>query len=424
MRQYTCVLHRCPKTKAGSALAFSALGFIGVLIPALALGQTIQDYVVDPKPPSIPLEKTIGYYITTDLPSVAIGSSSSDGGPGGAYLYISSGDLSGPWSQSVIDPSGDFYERMRPYQEPWEPFPGIVASRSGQLVWYINPNNFGGDPTQLWPMQVIADSWCHDIRVVDLDGDGLPDIVCSATTTHGTQSLIAYQVFNGNVGWQVINSPFVDPNGAVIGDSVNLISVNGSPRTNVLAATDNGVYWFQNPGANRTGPWVPHLINNGGSRNDIGETTLGVVPIGGSADAVVIASGEEPTGPWPNGLAIVSSADGRHWTPQRLDTTYRNTHEIDGGTELGPFFIVGEQEQVAPGCNSINLNEHPPSIPDCRLMLFQYQGGTFVPTLELSGLGAHNQQYVPYGSGIAVVGANHGGYGATDPALHIWFVSQ
>ena len=28
------------------------------------------------------------------------------------------------------------------------------------------------------------------------------------------------------------------------------------------------------------------------------------------------------------------------------------------------------------------------------------------------------------GNGIAVVGANHGVYGATDPALHIWFVSQ
>jgi hypothetical protein len=104
------------------------------------------------------------------------------------------------------------------------------------------------------------------------------------------------------------------------------------------------VYWFQNPGS-RTGRWVPHLIDNGGNRNDIGETALGVVPYGGASDAVIVASREEPNGPWPNGLAVLFSADGRKWTPQRLDTTYRTVHEVNGGDELGPFFIVDEQDK-------------------------------------------------------------------------------
>src|SRR6516164_6353658 len=101
---------------------------------------------------------------------------------------------------------------------------------------------------------------------------------------------------NPDLSWQIVTNPFLDPAGNGIGDSVNLVSVANSPRTNVLGATVNGVYWFQNPG-NRTGRWVPHLINNGGNRNDIGETALGVVPYGGGSDAVIIASSEEPTGP-------------------------------------------------------------------------------------------------------------------------------
>jgi hypothetical protein len=270
-------------------------------------------------------------------------------------------------------------------------------------------------------MFVIADNGCHDIRVVDLDGDGMPDIVCSASLVLGSQPLIAYQ--NSPTSWQIINNPFTDPRGNSPGDSVNLISVASSPRTNVLGATVNGVYWFRNPG-NRTGRWVPRLIDNGGNQNDLNETALGVVPYGGASDAVIVASSEEPNGPWPNGLAVLFSADGRKWAPQRLDTTYRAVHEVNGGDELGPFFIVDEQEQVAPGCNSLGFNEHPADDPACRVTLFQYQAGTFVPTLELSSLGTHNQAYISYGNGIAVAGANHNLYGATDPALHIWFVSQ
>jgi hypothetical protein len=159
-----------------------AFAFIAVLVPAVASDQSVQDNIVDPNPVAVPLEKTIGYYTSTSLPSVAVRSS----GPGGMYLYMSSGDLLGPWSQSVIDPNGDFYERARPLQNPDDAFPGIVASRSGQLVLYQNPLNSGGDPTQLWPMFVIANNWCHDIRVVDLDGDGKPDILCSATFFEGT----------------------------------------------------------------------------------------------------------------------------------------------------------------------------------------------------------------------------------------------
>lgn len=80
------------------------LAVVAMLAPRLASGQTVTDYIVDPSPPAAPLEKTIDYFTSTTIPSVVLGSSSGDGGPGGIYLYQSSGDLSGPWTMTTIDP--------------------------------------------------------------------------------------------------------------------------------------------------------------------------------------------------------------------------------------------------------------------------------------------------------------------------------
>jgi hypothetical protein len=77
----------------------SVLAFVAALAPAVASGQAVQDFIIDPSPPAAPLEKAIGYFTSTTLPSVVLGSSSADGGPGGFYLYQSSGDLSGPWEE-------------------------------------------------------------------------------------------------------------------------------------------------------------------------------------------------------------------------------------------------------------------------------------------------------------------------------------
>jgi hypothetical protein len=61
-------------------------------------------------------------------------------------------------------------------------------------VWYINPLNRGGDPTQPWSGEVInPNAGCHDLHIVDVDDDGKPDIVCSAALFAAMQSFIAYQ---------------------------------------------------------------------------------------------------------------------------------------------------------------------------------------------------------------------------------------
>ena len=59
--------------KISESKSLFPLILVGVLAPALAWGQNVRDYIVDPNPVFAPLEKTIGYYTSTTLPSVAIG---------------------------------------------------------------------------------------------------------------------------------------------------------------------------------------------------------------------------------------------------------------------------------------------------------------------------------------------------------------
>ena len=127
------------------------LALLATLVPMLAYGQSVQTFIIDPYPPR-PLEKTVDFFTSTTVPSVIVGMGiQDDGSGGGIYLYTSSnGTLSGPWVKTTIDPAGDFYERSAAFLFPGDTYPGVVASRSGQLVVYFNPTNWGGDPTLLW----------------------------------------------------------------------------------------------------------------------------------------------------------------------------------------------------------------------------------------------------------------------------------
>jgi len=172
--------------------SLSVLALVAMLVPRPASAQSVQNFIIDSAPPAAPLEVTVDYFTSPTTPSVVLGSATNDLGPGGRgyYLYQSANDLNGPWTMTTIDPEGDAYEIARAFTWPGDTFPGVMASRSGQLVWYDNPTNWGGEPTQPWPMEVVnPNAGCHDMHVVDLDQDGLPDIVCSSTVYGGTVDL-------------------------------------------------------------------------------------------------------------------------------------------------------------------------------------------------------------------------------------------
>jgi hypothetical protein len=160
----------------GKMKSLFMLTLMAALAPMVASGQTLEPYIIDAHPTSgkpgnrnvdISYVKTIGFFTSTIVPSVVSGMNR------GLYLYTtSSGKLSGPWVRSTIDPVGEFYEQVAAFLRPGDSYPGIVASRSPQmdgpyqLVWYSNPKNRGGDPSQPWPMEIInPDAGCHELRL-------------------------------------------------------------------------------------------------------------------------------------------------------------------------------------------------------------------------------------------------------------------
>jgi hypothetical protein len=405
------------------------------LAPMQAFGQTLETFTIDPYPTGNPagsagysaLEKTVGFFTSTTMPSVVVGMNGNRG-EAGMYLYTSSsGSLSGPWVRTIIDPAGDFYERSAAFLYPGDTFPGVIASRSKQLVWYHNPMNWGGDPAQPWKIQIInPNAGCHDLRIADVDQDGLPDIVCSATTLQNTRSFIAFQ--NDADHWEIVNDPFrvggfisakLGGSSTEIGDAIDLISISKGPRINVVSETNSGVYWFRNPtlmgGNARRDPWPASYVGDG----NLG-VSIATGVFNGSGESIVAAANEDAPAFWAPGLVWYEppSNPTQTWISHSVDSTYRAVHQIDTGNLKGiPYVIAGEQEQA---CGTPGIAAEHPGIP-CRVTMFQFKNGSFNP-FSIYNQGTQNQSVISYDGGLFVVGSNHGYYGTLYPALQAWLI--
>jgi hypothetical protein len=411
----------------------SRFALIVALVPALALGQTVQSFTIDPYPAgkpggtsnTFPLEKAVGFFTSTTVPSVVVGFNR---GWGGLYLYTSSsGDLSGPWARTAIDPVGDFYEGMAAFLNPGDIYPGIIASRSRQIIWYHNPVNGGGDVTKPWEAQIInPNAGCHELRIADLDQDGLPDVLCSGSVFEEARSFIAFQ--NDRDHWQIVDDPFkvgrsiariVGGSGSRLGGGISPISIAGGPRINVVGATNSGVYWFRNPklvlGNPRTDPWLGSYVGDG----NLG-LTIATGVFNGSREDIIVASSEPVPTPWPSGLAWYEQPRDptQTWFAHSVGSTFRAVHQINTGKLNGvPYFIVAEQEQA---CGTPRLPGQHAGIP-CRVTMFRLNNDLFTP-FTIYEHGSHNQSVISYDGGLLVVGANHGYYGSLYPALQAWLI--
>jgi FG-GAP-like repeat len=410
------------KLKIHNRLVFTVMLVLAAMAVLRASAQaqqySVQTYIVDPNPGIDSLEKAVGYFTSTKTPSIIVGFGTFKG-TGGLYLYSStSGQLAGPWKRTVITPTGNFYEHASPFLYPGNTYPDVVASHDGEITWFVNPANQGNDPTTAtWSRITInpGPAWCHDMDIADLNEDGLPDVACSASSLEGSAAFASIESSSND--WQTIE-PYP------IGDGIGLVSVKGSQRINVVGATAEGVNWYKNPaivdGNLLTETWEPFSVDGGDDSPNVNKTMIGVVPdYNGQDDAIVVASGEAT---WTPGLEWwgPQSDPTLPWTAHPIDSSYRAVHAVNGGVFNGvPYFIVGEQEQ-AGGTSQIPATH--PGIPS-RVTMFTYNGSTFVPALQLSNRGTHNQAVMPYKGGLLVVGANHGLYGGYPP-LQAWYITS
>jgi hypothetical protein len=386
------------------------IAVVAVLALGTSTAQTVQNFIIDPDPTlgqteGAALEKVVDYFTSTTNLSVV---NANGQGPGGVFLYTNDGSLTGNWTKYQIG-YGDCYEHAEAFKYPGLVYPGVIASCDNQLIWFANPANWGGDPTQLWSPNTIYDgSGCHNFALADIDGDGKQDVVCSsAVALSDGENFIVYQ--NNYDDWTYVAGP------GQIGGDVTLISVGGSPRNNVVgsAIDGSGVYWFKYPGS-RNGIWASHYIGSANAGVSIGSGTL---PNG--QDYVVVASAEQVPVAWPRGLGFFTqkSDPTQPWNAMTIDSTFRAVHQLTVGTfENAPYILAAEEEQA---CINVNDSYHE-GIP-CRVEILQYQNGAFNPTILLTDQGTQNQSVIPYQGGLLIVGANHGNFGGY-PALQGWIV--
>jgi hypothetical protein len=412
-----------------------------ITAPALP-GQTIQNFKIDPDPVTFNgtsyfvgarAEKVVDFFTSTTTPSVVLGM---NGSPGGLWFYQSTGGLGG-WGNNpstITNTLGAYYERAKSIRLPGRSWPDLVVSApgvngatAGSTILFLNPLNPGGNgnPSEVWQQIYInSKGGCHDIKLADMNGDGLLDVICTgAVYLPGSQPFIAYQTSNLAV-WNVVNSTTTQIN---IGDGVAIWANNGI--NNVIGSTGSSTYIYENPlnfgGNPLTAVWPGFPIGPGATGN-----SLGTLP---NNMGVIVADSEEGTTepPWTYGLVqfappasnVFSSA----WRLTVIDDTVRTAHEINAGTlpwNSQVYALFAEQEQRSAHCNT-NGYFSAPDIGACRVGYYTYSNGEWSASpVIFSTYGTQNQSVIDYNGGLVVASANYGTSGAIDKALQIWEVTN
>lgn len=158
--------------------------------------------------------------------------------------------------------------------------PDVVVSKG--VYWFENPRGRGGDPSQPWAMHVVdADYGVHDIKILDMNGDGRADIL--ARTDHiGLPGAKIYIQGAGGT-WTTVTLANVP-----LGQGVATDDINRDGRLDIAA----GGMWFEQPLNPVTDEWKRH--DYAPTREPSGMIAIGDINRDGRLDIVFV---DEV--PWP-----------------------------------------------------------------------------------------------------------------------------
>ena len=143
--------------------------------------------VIDPNPPPTTLEKGLGDIDGDGRLDAVIGFGNPPGTNTGDglvwYENPHSGNPADPWLKHTILASGVMYEDLKVVDVNGDGAPDVIASFiDGTIYWFENPRGFGGNPaTDAWPMTFIGTgSGENNMELADMDGDGKMDLVTNS----------------------------------------------------------------------------------------------------------------------------------------------------------------------------------------------------------------------------------------------------
>lgn len=255
-------------------------------------------------------------------------------------------------------------------------WPDLVCSG----VWFRNP----GNPRERAFERIVFDenaAGAHDIVVADIDGDGKPDIVMMGDERTPLNSLCWYSI-PSDPRKPCVRHPVGPPvHGAITPGGV--ADVNGDGHLDIIRADT----WFENADG-RGREWVAHKNIPMGRKGPYGICArTAVADLDGDGKLEIVIADADIT---DAKVAILKNADGKggRWIKVELPQsfTYGSLHSLavadfngDGRLDI----VVNEQEELLPAGR-----ENP------RWILWENRGGgTFLEHIILdSKLGGHELQ--------------------------------
>jgi hypothetical protein len=205
------------------ALAALAFGCGGGTQPAAG---KFRHVMVDRQGPRDPWGKGVGDLNGDGRPDLIVGGRSG----GGLVWYENPG-----WTRHVVSADGAFSTDQESGDLDGDGRVDIISLTYDEVAWFRN-----GD----WHRTDIATAHLHDIEVADLDGDGRLDVVGRGQTAFGNAPPGIHLYFQRDSGWdsRELSAP--------PGEGLKVTDLDGDSLPDVVI----GGEWLQNPGS-PTGEW-------------------------------------------------------------------------------------------------------------------------------------------------------------------------